>query len=79
MERSSSVKQGEIGISSLNDSATENLPRVALTYGWGFYIVKCRSRLSLEQFSAFLANIKELNAQRQSREVIDKLLDGILH
>ncbi|GER26915.1 hypothetical protein STAS_02592 [Striga asiatica] len=27
-----------------------------------------RSRLSLEQFSSFLANIKELNAQRQSRE-----------
>ncbi|KAL0407088.1 UNVERIFIED_CONTAM: hypothetical protein Slati_4022700 [Sesamum latifolium] len=31
---------------------------------------QARSRLSLEQFSAFLANIKELNAQRQSREVI---------
>lgn len=30
---------------------------------------QARSRLSLEQFSAFLANIKELNAQRQSREV----------
>lgn len=29
---------------------------------------QARSRLSLEQFSAFLANIKELNAQRQSRE-----------
>ncbi|KAL6514027.1 hypothetical protein OROHE_019483 [Orobanche hederae] len=28
---------------------------------------QARSRLSLEQFSAFLANIKELNAQRQSR------------
>ena len=28
-----------------------------------------RSRLSYEQFSAFLANIKELNAQKQSREV----------
>ncbi|GAB4836668.1 hypothetical protein Ancab_001579 [Ancistrocladus abbreviatus] len=27
-----------------------------------------RSRLSYEQFSAFLANIKELNAQKQSRE-----------
>lgn len=30
---------------------------------------KSRSRLSYEQFSAFLANIKELNAQKQSREV----------
>ncbi|XP_073302371.1 uncharacterized protein At4g15545 isoform X5 [Primulina huaijiensis] len=29
---------------------------------------QARSRLSLEQFSAFLTNIKELNAQRQSRE-----------
>ena len=29
----------------------------------------CRNRLSYEQFAAFLANIKELNAQRQSREV----------
>nr|GFC99997.1 hypothetical protein [Tanacetum cinerariifolium] len=30
---------------------------------------QARSRLSYEQFSAFLANIKELNALRQSREV----------
>lgn len=29
---------------------------------------QARSRLSYEQFSAFLANIKELNAQKQSRE-----------
>ncbi|GFQ06861.1 uncharacterized protein at4g15545 [Phtheirospermum japonicum] len=29
---------------------------------------QARSRLSLEQFSLFLTNIKELNAQRQSRE-----------
>lgn len=29
---------------------------------------QARSRLSLEQFSAFLANVKELNAQKQSRE-----------
>lgn len=29
---------------------------------------QARSRLSYEQFSAFLANIKELNAHRQSRE-----------
>ncbi|KAK6149520.1 hypothetical protein DH2020_017045 [Rehmannia glutinosa] len=29
---------------------------------------QARSRLSLEQFSAFLSNIKELNAQRQTRE-----------
>lgn len=28
-----------------------------------------RSRLSYEQFGAFLANIKELNAHKQSREV----------
>ncbi|CAI0555568.1 unnamed protein product, partial [Linum tenue] len=30
---------------------------------------QARSRLSYEQFSAFLANIKELNAQKQTREV----------
>ena len=35
---------------------------------WWVYVASCRSQLSLEQFSAFLANIKELNAQRQSRE-----------
>jgi hypothetical protein len=29
----------------------------------------CRSRLSYEQFAAFLANIKELNAHRQSQVV----------
>nr|AAV33647.1 putative protein [Avicennia marina] len=29
---------------------------------------QARSRLSLEQFGSFLANVKELNAQRQSRE-----------
>lgn len=33
-----------------------------------------RSRLSYEQFSAFLANIKELNAQKQSREVMNIML-----
>lgn len=29
---------------------------------------QARSRLSLEQFSAFLANVKDLNSQKQSRE-----------
>ena len=29
----------------------------------------CRNRLSYEQFSAFLTNIKDLNAHKQSREV----------
>lgn len=38
---------------------------------------QARSRLSLEQFSAFLANIKELNAQRQSREVTLKKAEEI--
>ncbi|MBA0792351.1 hypothetical protein Gohar_016858 [Gossypium harknessii] len=31
---------------------------------------QARSQLSYEQFSAFLANIKELNAQKQTREVM---------
>lgn len=30
---------------------------------------QARSRLSYEKFSSFLANIKELNAHRQTREV----------
>jgi len=28
----------------------------------------CRNRLSYEQFGAFLANVKELNSYRQTRE-----------
>ena len=32
-------------------------------------VIYSRSRLSYEQFSAFLSNIKELNAQKQTREV----------
>ncbi|KAA8523449.1 hypothetical protein F0562_009872 [Nyssa sinensis] len=32
------------------------------------FFCQARSRLSYEQFSAFLANIKELNAQKKSRE-----------
>ncbi|KAH0721431.1 hypothetical protein KY285_006610 [Solanum tuberosum] len=37
---------------------------------------QARSRLSYEQFSAFLTNIKELNAQKQSREIFVKTLTG---
>jgi hypothetical protein len=36
---------------------------------------ECRNRLSYEQFSAFLANIKELNAHRQTREVMSYTMD----
>lgn len=37
---------------------------------WLFWqYLQFRSRLSYEQFSAFLANIRELNAQKQTREV----------
>lgn len=42
---------------------------------------QARSRLSYEQFSLFLANIKELNAHRQTREVstlILSLLSSVL-
>lgn len=35
------------------------------------YNVISRNQLSYEQFGAFLANIKELNAHKQSREVIN--------
>lgn len=38
---------------------------------------QARSRLSYEQFSAFLANIKELNAQKQSREETLRKADEI--
>lgn len=38
---------------------------------------QARSRLSYEQFSAFLTNIKELNAQKQSREVTLKKAEEI--
>ncbi|XP_073298997.1 uncharacterized protein At4g15545-like isoform X2 [Primulina huaijiensis] len=39
---------------------------------------QARSHLSLEQFSAFLTNIKELNAQRQSREETLRKAEEIL-
>lgn len=39
---------------------------------------ECRNRLSYEQFSAFLANIKELNAHRQTREVMSYTMDLFL-
>ncbi|KAK7405425.1 hypothetical protein VNO78_06705 [Psophocarpus tetragonolobus] len=38
---------------------------------------QARSRLSYEQFSAFLANIKELNAQKQTREETLRKADDI--
>ncbi|KAL8156889.1 uncharacterized protein At4g15545-like isoform X2 [Apium graveolens] len=45
-------------------STTARTPRID---GKEFFR-QARSRLSYEQFSAFLANIKELNAQKQTRE-----------
>lgn len=33
-------------------------------------VVNIRNRLSYEQFGAFLANVKELNSHKQTREVI---------
>lgn len=33
----------------------------------------CRSRLSYEQFSSFLTNVKELNAHKQTKEVFSSL------
>jgi VanZ family protein len=38
---------------------------------------QARSRLSYEQFSSFLANIKELNAQKQTREETLRKADEI--
>lgn len=49
--------------------------RAELSFHWvddlhnlGFSF-SCRSRLSYEHFSAFLSNVKELNAHKQTREV----------
>ncbi|KZV36258.1 hypothetical protein F511_14276 [Dorcoceras hygrometricum] len=50
--------------SSQQSSAANSPPRGRPLSGLQYVL----SRLSLEQFSAFLTNIKELNAQRQSRE-----------
>jgi hypothetical protein len=33
-------------------------------------VIIIRNRLSYEQFGAFLANVKELNSHKQTREVI---------
>lgn len=33
------------------------------------FLLVIRSRLSYEQFGAFLANVKELNAHKQTKEV----------
>ncbi|GER52766.1 oxygen sensor histidine kinase NreB [Striga asiatica] len=60
--------------SSQQSSAASSPPRGRLPPGrtpridGKEFFRQARSRLSLEQFSSFLANIKELNAQRQSRE-----------
>ncbi|KAM7252047.1 hypothetical protein ACFE04_023930 [Oxalis oulophora] len=47
---------------------TRSMPGRAPRIDGKEFFRQARSRLSYEQFSAFLANIKELNAQKQSRE-----------
>ncbi|KAL6543007.1 hypothetical protein OROHE_010527 [Orobanche hederae] len=55
--------------SSTANSPPRGLPFAARTrFDGKEFFRQARSRLSLEQFSAFLSDIKELNAQRQSRE-----------
>ncbi|XP_066315099.1 uncharacterized protein At4g15545-like [Miscanthus floridulus] len=60
--------------SSKMSSAANSPPRGHSTSGRGTrvdgkeFFRQARSRLSYEQFAAFLANIKEFNAHRQSRE-----------
>jgi hypothetical protein len=34
---------------------------------------RCRSRLTYEQFSEFLSNVKELNAYRREKEVSSRI------
>ncbi|GFP87534.1 uncharacterized protein at4g15545 [Phtheirospermum japonicum] len=65
--------------SSQQSSAANSPPRGRLPPGrtpridGKEFFRQARSRLSLEQFSAFLANIKELNSQRQSRELVEEM------
>ncbi|KAK3033126.1 hypothetical protein RJ639_036485 [Escallonia herrerae] len=57
--------------SSQQSSAASSPPRgrpIPAFVPFGSHQKWFRSQLSFEQFSAFLANIKELNAQKQSRE-----------
>ncbi|KAK4753127.1 hypothetical protein SAY87_021925 [Trapa incisa] len=42
------------------------------------FLMGCKTRLSYDQFSAFLANVKELNAQKQTREVTSCIFQSIL-
>nr|GEY13553.1 hypothetical protein CTI12_AA501740 [Tanacetum cinerariifolium] len=42
------------------------------------YSIKTSSRLAYEQFAAFLANVKELNSQKQSEEDTLRKADEIL-
>jgi hypothetical protein len=66
MARSSFVKQGTSAVS--NVPSLQNMKFFdRKTLSSMFFM--CRSRLSYEQFAAFLANIKELNAHRQSQAV----------
>ncbi|CAA7062063.1 unnamed protein product [Microthlaspi erraticum] len=53
--------------SSAANSPPRSLPRTPRVDGKWFFR-QARSRLSYEQFKAFLANVKELNAQKQTRE-----------
>ncbi|CAD6236589.1 unnamed protein product [Miscanthus lutarioriparius] len=69
--------------SSKMSSAANSPPRGHSTSGRGTrvdgkeFFRQARSRLSYEQFAAFLANIKELNAHRQSREETLRKADEI--
>ena len=39
---------------------------------------RCRSRLTYEQFSEFLSNVKQLNAYRREKEVSSRIFFGNL-
>ncbi|KAK4787869.1 hypothetical protein SAY86_011702 [Trapa natans] len=54
--------------SAANSPPRRSLPGHAPRVDGKEFFRQARARLSYEQFSAFLANIKELNAQKQTRE-----------
>ncbi|KAK2972006.1 hypothetical protein RJ640_005026 [Escallonia rubra] len=62
--------EGRTALSSWYSSSQQSSAASSPPHGRPFpgMTVRERSQLSFEQFSAFLANIKELNAQKQSRE-----------
>ncbi|TVU19321.1 hypothetical protein EJB05_35465 [Eragrostis curvula] len=72
----SKMSQSSETASSVSDESLVSLDGRTRVDGKEFFR-QVRNRLSYEQFSAFLANVKELNAQRQTREETLRKADEI--